>query len=110
MAGTDFTLGGFLAWARTKPADESYDVLDATACALGQFGTATGRTYLHHCFSPEQKLGIAGLDGALGFSLGLETTFGALVRRLEDLVPAEPISDTWTKADAYLTDIEQVSA
>jgi hypothetical protein len=35
-------------------------------------------------------------------------TIGAPSKRLEALIPA--VSDTWTKADAYLTDIEQVAA
>jgi hypothetical protein len=32
-------------------------------------------------------------------------TFGALVERLELLLPAKPVSDTWTRPDAYLTDM-----
>jgi hypothetical protein len=108
MAGADFTLREFLDWARTKPADEEYAVWTAGRCALGQFGTATGRTYLYSCYNPESQLGIVGLNRALGFSREVKQTFGALAKRLEALIPAS--SDTWTKLDAYLTDIEQVDA
>jgi hypothetical protein len=38
----------------------------------------------------------------------MDLTYGALVIRLEALCPV--ISDTWAKADAYLTDIELASA
>jgi hypothetical protein len=37
-------------------------------------------------------------------------TFGALADRLEKLCPTDPGTDTWTKPDAYLTDIEAVEA
>lgn len=38
----DFTLADVLAWARTKPADETYEFFDACGCAMGQFLLAAG--------------------------------------------------------------------
>ena len=107
---TDFSIPEFLAWARTKPADEVYNVNNPSVCALGQYGTATGRNFV--CASPEYKLGIRGLERALGFGQNSDAwTFGQLVTRLEALLPAPVISDTWTRPDAYLSDLdERVSA
>lgn len=108
-AAADFTIADVLAWARTKPADERYEVYSAGICALGQFGTATDRAYLHTCYAPEHELGIAGLNEALGF-VRLERTFGALVKRLEALLPETAAAPSeWTHLAAYLTDIQAVS-
>jgi hypothetical protein len=103
----DFTISELLEWARTKPADEEYDYIDAAYCAFGQFlretrGWSELQCYYHDPvdtpeFDPK-------IDGALQQS----RNFGALVARLEALLPAP--SDTWTKANAYLADIEQVTA
>jgi hypothetical protein len=108
---TDFTIADVLAWARTKPAGESYCYINSQSCALAQFGNATGRDLagrtgtrllnewpdLHEAINPAVSRNVA-------------HTFGALVERLEALISAEPVSDIWTKADAYLADIETVSA
>lgn len=104
-----------LAWARTKPADERYSYSDPGDCALCQFLAETGRA---KCPRVVPGLWRDGMDSqrffafsdALEAALNSQQTFGALASRLEALLPAEPISTTWTKADAYLTDIERVSA
>jgi hypothetical protein len=126
----DFTIADVLAWARTKPADEFYNFGKPGECALAQFGRATGRNYLVGVGDPHS----VGTPKALVFWLALSCTFGELVERLEREVEPSPvkrlwarfrgrtiggtnftyatppISETWTKADAYLNDIEQVSA
>jgi hypothetical protein len=43
VAQTDFTIADVLVWARTKPADEAYNYVDARDCALCQFLRETGR-------------------------------------------------------------------
>lgn len=43
---TDFTLADVLAWARTKPANEEYQFLNSSMCAVAQFGIETRRPYL----------------------------------------------------------------
>jgi hypothetical protein len=101
----DFTIADVLAWARTKPADQSYSFYDASSCAVAQFGRATGRECL---------VGMPGKTMAqkhpalLQAAIGLPWNFGAFAARLETLCPNAIVSDTWTKADAYLT--EQVPA
>jgi hypothetical protein len=108
MAQPDFTIADVLAWAKTKPADETYDVCNAVYCALAQFGLATGRPQLVGLTNPALTYpSLAGLDDALGFSDHSDLTFGGLAKRLAALL-AEPVSDTWTKADAYTA--ETVSA
>lgn len=107
MTNPDFDLQQLLAWARTKPADEGYDYADYRNCAICQFLRETGR-----CDDPavsenhwrdrtaypiayryfEDRLRIAANHD--------EQTFGALVTRLEALIP-----NTWTKVDAYLGDL-----
>lgn len=105
----DFSISDFLAWARTKPADELYNFCNARTCAIAQFGRDTGRAHL---------IGIKSWDIPLGLSPVVNTgnwdgpkvgdySFGNLVKRLEKLVQETPPSE-WTKADAYLT--EQVDA
>lgn len=112
MTSADFTIADVLAWARTKPADEEYRYSSTSGCALCQF--------LTHAQIPFRGVGGAywrTADGAceplpeiLRIALRLpDYTFGGLVARLEALLPAEPLSDTWTRADAYLNDIEDVA-
>lgn len=101
----EFSLPEFLSWCRTKPADEAYDFCDPNVCAIGQFGHATGRTGL-------TNLGCRTLDelGLLDVVQGewrSEQTFGALVKRLEKLCPETP---DYARIEAYLADIEAVSA
>lgn len=110
---TDFTLLDFLAWARTKPEGEEYCFIDSTACALAQFGIATRRAVLVGsggsrvlCEWPDLCEAVNPTGRSLKMGLPLDFTFGALVKRLEALCP----SDTWTKVESYLTDIEQVGA
>lgn len=103
---TDFTISDVLAWARTKPADERYDYNNVCNCALAQYAKA--------------RCGVAFVDGRseaeryhnLGRHLIAEPwTFGGLVKRLETLCPDTVVTPSeWTKLDAYMADIEQVSA
>jgi hypothetical protein len=106
MAQPDFTIADVLAWARTKPADEEYDFLDPGVCALGLFARER-RGFSKRSAAHERYRGLVALElrnavQGVGRGYGPERwTFGALVTRLEALLPAEPVSDTWTKADAY---------
>jgi hypothetical protein len=104
MATADFTIADVLAWARTKPATQRYDYVNFNECALAQYSRHIGVSIFSRARIDAENgdLGDAAQDG--------ERTFGAFVERLERLLPAEPIGDTWTKPDAYLTDIEQVEA
>jgi hypothetical protein len=130
----DFTIAEFLAWARTKPANETYCFSNPDRCALAQFGRASGREYL---------VGVGDVYQFVGYGKALSAlvrsdTFGELVAALEciveprflnrvwarltgktigpaiwSIIPSPPSitpSDTWTKANAYLADIEQVTA
>jgi hypothetical protein len=115
---TGFTIADVLMWARTKPADEVYNYW-CNRCAIGQFLVDTGRARDPLMGELWWSEGWGGdrheIDRALNEAAytpmgGPGRTFGYLVKRLEKLIPAEPISDTWTKADAYLTDIDAVSA
>jgi hypothetical protein len=131
---TDFTIADVLAWARTKPADARYDYGDPNNCALCQFLSDTGRAERPTVemwgpidWSPTDEFPGKWMDKATGvgtvyprewepalagddtFSGDEESwTFGQLVERLEALLPA--VSDTWTKSDSYLSDIERVTA
>jgi hypothetical protein len=101
MASTDFTIAEFLTWVRTKPADERYSYYDARNCAVAQFGKATGRRELI-------GVGDAEIFGDAVYRAvnddDEECTFGKLAVRLAAICPVKPISDTWTKADAYLSE------
>jgi hypothetical protein len=106
--GRDFTVADVLAWARTKPADEEYNLIDAGNCALGQFFQETrGLTCAElYANDPYQEIE----DTALGKALCFSKTFGGLVQRLEKLCPETPVTQSeWSRLDAYLTDIEQVA-
>jgi hypothetical protein len=105
----DFTIADVLAWARTKPADEEYSFECSATCALAQFGLATGREHLAGWQGTHIIFDWPELHGAL--NAGDNYTFGGLVARLEALCPDQIVTPSeWTKLDAYLTDIEQVSA
>jgi hypothetical protein len=104
MASADFTIADVLAWARTKPADEVYCYINAGGCAVAQFGAETNRPELVGV-GLILSLGKRWLYDAVSPPDGMDhDTFGALVARLEALLPDKPISDTWVKADAYMAD------
>jgi hypothetical protein len=109
---TDFTIADVLMWARTMPAGEGYCYSDIHGCALCQFFRHAGIKFewVGGWTWRDEKGGRHDFPPHLEEALVLGGTFGGLVSRLEAHVPAEPISDTWTKADAYLTDIDAVSA
>jgi hypothetical protein len=125
MNAPDFTVGDLLAWARTQPADKIYHFCNPYHCAVAQFGRATGREYL---VSVGDLRSLAPLRPAMA-AICLSMTFGELVRSLEHVV--EPsrvkriwarltgktigpetftvaVSGTWTKARAYLAEIEEL--
>jgi hypothetical protein len=105
---TDFTIADVLAWARTKPADEQYDYHNAQACAIAQFGQETGRAELINLDSFELQEKSEAVEDAV---VNRPWTFGALVQRLEALCPDTPVPQSdWASFDAYMHDIETVSA
>jgi hypothetical protein len=127
----DFTIADMLAWARTKPADEPYLYTSSGNCALCQFLRETGRAvkpqvgpWLDNVFAGHwsddfdlERTYPAELEPALRgedqFCLpDIERwTFGALAKRLEVLCSDTAITQSnWSAIDAYLEDIEQVSA
>lgn len=115
MAAPDFTIADVLAWARTKPANERYDYCSNGQCALAQFLRATGRAADPQVVSWAWQDGWSEYqplpNGAAWAANHGPDTFGNFVKNLETLVPKEerPASP-WLKADAYLSDIEMVSA
>jgi hypothetical protein len=101
-----FTIADVLAWARTKPANEEYDFIHAGVCALGQYARSRGISKddaaceLYRCkFAPEVFYLLR--CAANGTYRDGGCTFGGFVKRLEKILPASPVSDTWTKAAAY---------
>jgi hypothetical protein len=110
MGTPDFTIAEFLAWVRTKPAGETYNFCDAAHCALGQFLRETRNLSTLDCYTQDIyfKGGIE--HTPLGIALCDCQTFGELAQRVAPLLPAEPVSDTWTKPDAYLAEIESLDA
>jgi len=75
----DFTTR-FLAFCRSKPADEAYPAYDASCCALAQFGFP-GIDY----FTAQQ----AGIPEEVYFEAAFSpSTFGALADRLEAVIQA----------------------
>lgn len=79
---TPTLVAAFLAWARTKPTDLEYCYYDAEFCAVGQFGTETGRDHLVNVGNLAQQY--PELDRFVNPPNGeREWTFGALVERLE---------------------------
>src|SRR4249919_3451282 len=79
----DFTLADVLAWARTKPADRSYNYLDPERCAVAQFGRDTGRRELINLPSDEIDEKCPGLADAVHPLGSRDWSYGALARRLE---------------------------
>jgi hypothetical protein len=100
MAQPDFTIADVLAWARTKPADEAYNWMEPANCAIAQFGKATNRPHLVSV----GRLSTVIADDNIYFPVVHSKTFGQLVAQLEVALRAEPVSDTWTKADAYMAE------
>jgi hypothetical protein len=98
----DFSIPQFLAWARSKPADEEYEFCLADECALGQFLQAKCGFSAMDCYRNDP---FARLDISIRQALGTSDSFGALVTRLEKLCPSE-----WVSVEAYLVEIEQVEA
>jgi hypothetical protein len=113
---SDFTVSDVLAWARTKPADERYDFTHAGECALGQFAREVrGYSKLDADCGFYEDHGLVS-DALLEAAAGPEDsgdwqTFGAFVERLEQVCPTTPVTrSNWLSIDAYLTDIESMSA
>ena len=124
---TDFTIRDVLEWARTKPADGRYNYNSNENCALCQFLRETGRAKfptLGSTFWSDWELGYyQGEEGPIlnipreidkaahADEVPSHWTFGGLVSRLETLCPDTPMpASEWAAIDAYLTDIESVSA
>jgi hypothetical protein len=111
---TDFTISDVLAWARTKPAIGEFDYFDNTNCALCQFLRETGRATAPIVYGWDWTDGnhYADIPSHVAKALALaDGTFKSLVWRLEQLSPATPVTGyDWAAIDAYLTDIEPVSA
>lgn len=104
MPTSDFTISDVLAWARTKPADELFRYSDIDNCACAQFVRSVGAPLHGELRSRlERKLGMLILDCEY---IDGGRRFGEFAERIEALLPAEPLTDTWTKANAYLTDIK----
>lgn len=101
----DFTISDVLAWARTKPADERYNFIDAANCALGCFLRETRNVseidlYANDPYFAEIE------HSPLGRALIGARTYGELVELLERSVP----ETRWAAIDAYLADIEHADA
>jgi hypothetical protein len=79
----DFTVAEFLAWVRTKPADEEYDYYSACGCALGQFCGVTGRNWFgdYAAFNARNVFEVAYREQLVAEP----QTFGALASRLETI-------------------------
>jgi hypothetical protein len=115
MTHPDFIIASVLAWARTKPADQTYDYQAKGNCALCQFlknnGLAADPMVAAHL--PDGRGGFWrdwAVGGTHGYPLALEYalagpdgihlsksqhwTFGGLVKRLQPLT-----------VDAYLADM-----
>lgn len=116
----DFTIADVLAWARTKPADKAYDYGSNGNCALCQFLRETGRCATpsvggrtwsdRSLWSGRASYPTFDIPDPIGTALIAET-FGQLVSRLEKLAPERVVTPSeWTRLDAYMVDIESVSA
>lgn len=112
-----FTIAEVLAWAKTKPADSSYCYMDNGGCALARFLVETGRAKRPHVRGYDWRDG-GGCYVSIPYKLAKALSafphdYGSFAKRLEPRKRksvARPISDTWTKPNAYLTDIESVEA
>lgn len=97
---TDFTIAEFLAFCRSKPADEEYCFVNARACAIAQFGEATGRPHLVGLLSGGIPFGLCDIVNPLRG----DHTFGALAERLEALVQETPAKPSqWLSPETYLS-------
>jgi hypothetical protein len=100
----DFTIADVLAWARTKPADETYCFLEPENCAVAQFGQATNRPELVRV-GDLRKLPVPFAHDLWNAVISKGWTFAALVKRLEALCSDTPVTKSdWLSIDAYLTD------
>lgn len=105
---TDFTVADLLAWARTKPADETYVFVSPAYCALGQFAREMlGFSELDAACEAYGPVSEKLLDAALGrFAIYPdfpEQNFGQLVKRLEMLVQEIPAKPTiWLTPQTYI--------
>jgi hypothetical protein len=88
----DFTVAEFLAWVRTKPADEEYDYGAPHDCAICQFLKATARTAPNAVIGMVYWVDVNGDARRIPFSVdkaadngGQDWTFGALAKRLETI-------------------------
>lgn len=114
----DFSVADVLAWARTKPAGEPYQFVNAGVCALGQYARAHGwseaqaRCGSYEVYVSDDLRWAANPCGPVGTSKTLwGGTFGQFVKRLEKLCPETPVTKSdWLSIDTYLSDIEQVDA
>lgn len=83
-----FTLAELLVWARSKPADETYDYVNANNCAVAQFGRESGHPELLNLSPEELERKHVCLDriarGNYCTHRSLRWTFGAFVARLEE--------------------------
>jgi hypothetical protein len=126
---TDFTVADVLAWARTKQADEGYYYDSPFRCALCQFLRDTGRAQEPivgpYGATPEEDYKFSGWREFRPLAAPVRQypremepalrdggTFGGLVRELEKLCPATPVTKSdWLAIDTYLNaDCGQVSA
>ncbi len=71
--------GQFADWVATKPVDEGYDFMDASKCALAQFGKHIGAPHLVGMMTDDMPPRI--LDALNPRSAVF--TFGALAERLK---------------------------
>ena len=95
----DFSVADVLAWARTKPADETYEFTSAGTCALGQYAReVAGASAWEACCGiyesrvPRELMRAANMGNA---------TFGKFVARLEAIVQ-ETKPTPWLNPQTYL--------
>lgn len=89
--GAEFTASDFLAWARTMPADRSYNYSDTHGCAICQylidrgigFQGVGGDTYRPFDYPKRDRQPIP-KEVAEAAPAAFGATFGQLVRRLEN--------------------------
>lgn len=108
LSSINFTISDVLAWARTKPAGETYCYTSNGHCALAQFLRDTGRAAIPNV-DPYSWRDEAGLLDSLDYERVLnaavqthwtnDDTFGALVVRLEILANRPDIVAAHDRAD-----------
>ena len=92
---SNITVEEFLAWAKTKPADEEYDYIDNKNCAFGQFLQSKGYTKVSvvpYCWD-SAEIQDQPIPDIIQLSLNgggeWDETFGNLVEELERRMIAE---------------------